>query len=325
VLRARPHLPQIETINDADGFVANFWRATKEDPEAVAEHADWPVNEADLYARHRWLVLSDEARTILGKVRADPEFYDPKVAGWWCWGACCWIGSGWCHEVDRVDDKRPQLCVGNTKHGPGVRRKVNVDVDDKMPRLNGGRKGDLCYGGLGVHAEMLPDLGDSRPQLADAYSRGRGVHSNDSAGTCEQRRTWLVDWFGQLRDRLRGVRVCCGDWLRVCDSISVTTRLGTTGIFFDPPYSAEAGRSKDLYGVDSGTVAHDVRAYCLERGSDPDMRIVLAGYAGEGHEELEAAGWSVVAWKSQGGYGNRTDKGRDNAARERLWLSPHCT
>lgn len=164
----------------------------------------------------------------------------------------------------------------------------------------------------------------NRPQLADAFSRGRGVHGNDSAGTCGQRRAWLVAWFGRLRDRLRTVRVCCGDWLRVCDSHSVTTRLGVTGIFFDPPYSAEADRCNTLYGVESKTVAHDVRSYCLGRGGDPLMRIALAGYAGEGHEELEAAGWSVVPWKAAGGYANRSAKGNDNAGRERLWFSPAC-
>jgi hypothetical protein len=320
VLLARPHPPRIETINDADAFVANFWRATGRDPEAVAEHADWPVNEADVYARHRWLVQSDEARAILDRIRTDPEFFDPKVAGWWCWGACCWIGAGWCREGEHVDDKRPQICTGNTTHGPGVRRRV----DDKMPRLAGGRKGDEYYGGLGVHAELHPDVGDGRPQLADAYSRGRGVHGHDSAGTCAERRAWLIGWFGELRDRLRTVRVCCGNWRRVCDSESVTTRLGTTGVFLDPPYSREAGRCKDLYGVDSETVARDVRAYCSERGPDPGMRIVLCGYAGEGHEELEAAGWSVIAWRAAGGYGNRSEKGRANAGRERLWCSPHC-
>jgi hypothetical protein len=111
----------------------------------------------------------------------------------------------------------------------------------------------------------------------------------------------------------------------VCGSASVTTRLGLTGICFDPPYSAEAGRCGSLYGVDSATVAHDVRAYCLERGGDPKMRIVLCGYAGEGHEELvETAGWTELAWKASGGYGNRSVKGKENAARERLWFSPHC-
>jgi hypothetical protein len=346
-LLARPTTPRIETVNDADCYVANFWRATGCDPEAVAVHADWPVNESDLHARHRWLVLSDDAKTFRERVRRDPEFFDAKVAGWWCWGACCWIGSGWCKtkdDVEDVHDKRPQLCVGNTRHGPGVRRKAETP-SEKLPRLTGGRKGDEYYGGLGVHAEthlsaVMPNLsGDAgaagrgirasamtqaRPQLADTFARGRGVHGNDSAETCSVRREWLIGWFGQIRDRFRTVRVCCGNWLRVCDSSSVTVRLGMTGIFFDPPYSAEAERCNSLYGVESKTVAHDVRAYCLERGRDPKMRIVLAGYAGEGHEELEANGWTVLAWKASGGYGNRTKDGKDNAAKERLWISPHC-
>lgn len=36
-----------ETVNDADGFLANFWRALAADPEAVAAWCDWPVNEID--------------------------------------------------------------------------------------------------------------------------------------------------------------------------------------------------------------------------------------------------------------------------------------
>ena len=45
VLLARPHAPRIETVNDLDGMVCNFWRAVKAAPEEVAKHADWPVIE----------------------------------------------------------------------------------------------------------------------------------------------------------------------------------------------------------------------------------------------------------------------------------------
>jgi hypothetical protein len=197
-------------------------------------------------------------------------------------------------DVSGIPDKRPQLCIGNSHYGPGVHRKP----------------------------EGIPH--DGRPQLADAYARGRGVHGHDQAETCRERREWLLDWFGRLRDRLRTVRVCCGDWRRVCSSKSVTTRLGLTGIYFDPPYSSESGRCKDLYGVDSGTMAHDIREYCLERGGNPQMRIVLSGLAGEGHEILEQHGWSVMAWKNPGGYGNRTEEGKRRSSLERLWCSPHC-
>ena len=47
VLLERPtwHRAACETVNDADKFLANFWRALAHDPQAVAEHCDWPVNE----------------------------------------------------------------------------------------------------------------------------------------------------------------------------------------------------------------------------------------------------------------------------------------
>jgi hypothetical protein len=52
MLLGAPDGERVETINDADGFVANFWRAISYDPAAVAHHADWPCNEIDLFARH---------------------------------------------------------------------------------------------------------------------------------------------------------------------------------------------------------------------------------------------------------------------------------
>lgn len=88
-----------ETINDRNHFVPNFWRAVQADPEKVAHYADWPVNEVDLHARHNWLLNSDAAVSAMKAVREDPDAYDAKIAGWWCWGACCWIGSGWCDDT----------------------------------------------------------------------------------------------------------------------------------------------------------------------------------------------------------------------------------
>jgi hypothetical protein len=68
-----------ETINDKDGFVANFWRAISKDPEAVADSSDWPQNENDLHARHAWLVGQRE--TLVARLEGDPEFFDAKIAG----------------------------------------------------------------------------------------------------------------------------------------------------------------------------------------------------------------------------------------------------
>ena len=78
VMLARPHAPSIETVNDIDAYVANFWRAIQADPEAVAKHADQPVNEVDLHARHSWLHRQAEH---VEKLKCDPDYYDARIAG----------------------------------------------------------------------------------------------------------------------------------------------------------------------------------------------------------------------------------------------------
>ena len=93
VLLGRPHDSGIETINDRDCFVANFWRALQNDPDEVAWFADQPVNEADQHARHLWLI---QQTGWAERMKTDPDFYNAKIAGWWVWGQCIWIGSGWC-------------------------------------------------------------------------------------------------------------------------------------------------------------------------------------------------------------------------------------
>lgn len=95
VLLARPggRPDTAETINDASGYVTNFWRAVKQAPGELADRCKWPVNETDMLARRDW--LQERGETLAEDLRDDPEFCDPKAAAWWCWGACVWIGSGW--------------------------------------------------------------------------------------------------------------------------------------------------------------------------------------------------------------------------------------
>ena len=262
VLLSRPEpFPGVETINDACGFVANFWRAIQAAPEEVAAFADWPVNEADLEARHYWLVT--EGRETLARILGDPHGFEAKIAGWWCWGLCAWIGSGWC------SGEGPWRWEGEWR---------------QLPHLSAGQ---------GINRK-LPHVGDA----------GQGIHG----------------WFDRLCARLRSVRVCHGDWSRVTGD-TVTWRHGLTGVFLDPPYGAEAGRTDGLYATDDLTVALKAREWALEAGKRPDMRICLAGYEGE----HDMPGWSTVRWKAKGGYGSQGEgRGRENAERETLWFSPHC-
>ena len=279
-----------ETVNDLDGFVANFWRAVALDPAAVWRWADSPVNEADLHARHVWLIQQmDDGFT--DRLMGDPDFHDAKIAGWWVWGICSWIGSGW--------------CSGDGPWWP--------DADGKLANGNAGR---------GVNRQM-PHLGDA----------GRGVNRQmphlSNAGQGVNRKMPHLGNAGQggpmadLAERMRHVRVACGDWGRVL-SDSVTWRHGTTAVFLDPPYSDEAGHQIS-YRTTSGTVAHDVREWALANGDNPLLRIALCGYAGEGHDVLVSHGWTAHGWKAKGGYGSQGDgAGRANAARETVWFSPHC-
>lgn len=90
----------LEVIGDLNGFVANFWRCAKFQPAAVADWADYPVSHIDLGARHSWLM---QQRDRLGAELHDADWPgDPKVAGWWLWGQCSWIGSGWCEWAGKI-------------------------------------------------------------------------------------------------------------------------------------------------------------------------------------------------------------------------------
>src|SRR3990172_6244182 len=95
VLLNRPnHNPKIhlETINDKDGFISNVWRALQKNPDEVAKYCDYPVNHADLSARQKY--LNENKNILLENLINAPEYYNPKLAGYWIWAASCWIGGG---------------------------------------------------------------------------------------------------------------------------------------------------------------------------------------------------------------------------------------
>lgn len=272
MLLSAPDGKRIETINDFDGFVANFWRSIAIDPEGVAHHADWPCNENDLFARHGWLVR--QTQSLTDRLHADPDFYDAKIAGWWCWGACNWIGSGWCSGT-----------------GPWVHDGETIVDSRQLPHLSAGR---------GINRQ-LPHLGDA----------GRGDE--------HPRTTFIREWMQALQERLRDVRVTCGDWQRVCKD-SVTTRHGLTGLFLDPPYEKGA-MDYGAGGMGLG-IAKDVQDWCAANGDNPKLRIVLCGHVGE-HDALLEHGWHIRKWKARKGYA-LTDEAVANSAGETLWCSPHC-
>jgi len=256
------------TVNDLDGNIANLWRAMQHDPHAVAEAACWPVNECDLHARHLWLV--NNLPGLAGRLMASPTYYEARTAGWWIWGACSWIGSGWCAgdgpwHAEPDEDGIPSLTLGDG--GRGVKR--------KLPHLGGGN---------GVNRK-LPHLGNG----------GTGVN---------RKLEWLQAWFSELQVAMEGARVCCGDWERIM-SPGTMTRNGPAAVLLDPPYSLTGA----VYAHDSSTVSGDVRAWCVANGDNPLLRIALCGHDTE-HNDLETRGWSVATWDKQGGYQGADDRER---------------
>lgn len=196
-----------ETVNDADGFIANFWRAVATDPEQVAHHADWPVNETDLFARHLWLV-NGQSRLLVG-LESDPDWYDAKVAGWWVWGLSSWIGGGWCdgrgpwnlsgdgtvgkHQAgEGVNRQRPHLSTAQ-----GVNREMQSLTDYMLNLAHRLRDTRVCCGdwsrvttrGALAHGDTIGVFLDP-PYLGDV--RTKDIYAVDDHTIAHDVRDWCL-------------------------------------------------------------------------------------------------------------------------------------
>lgn len=290
MLFLRPTAPGIETVNDKDGMVSNFWRALQKGADAVARFADWPPNENDLHARHSWLVGQKES--LQERLEGDPDFCDAKAAGWWVWGMACWIGGGFCSGDGpwTIEDSK----LVKKEKGDQL---LHAGIGVKRQRLH-------LVGGQGVNRQLL-HLGDA----------------GQAKGQCETSSANLKAYMRLLADRLRLVRVCCGDFERVLGP-SPTYKLGMTGVFLDPPYDRVAGR-ETVYTHEDDSASARAKNWAIKNGDNPLLRIAFCGYAGE-HDEFPPT-WGKVEWKTPGGYANQGDgRGRANRDRERVWFSPYC-
>jgi len=291
ILLNSPYIPSNETVNDLDSYISNFWRALQHNPEEVAYYADYPILETDLHARHTWLINQGDFRN---KMLSDPDYYDAKIAGWWVWGISCWIGRGWCDTSKaRVPKQTPRL-TGNM----GINSGNILGVPNQLPGITyKDRKGIRAL-------ELLKRF--SRPHLTGRM----GVNNIP-----------LYEYMYTLAERLRNVRVCCGDWSRIVTPAVIFSH-GVTGILLDPPYPAEANRDSRIYSNDDLEVAWRVREWALENGNDTRLRIALCGYDGiEGYDM--PINWEKVSWKAQGGYGNQGSE-NENRFREVIWFSHSC-
>ena len=164
ILLAAPAPASLEVIGDANCYVANFWRALKLQPDAVIAAQDYPVSHIDLFARHRWLTEPSRVATLRDAL-LDPEWPgDAKIAGWWLWGQCCWIGSGWCDTArgQRGDGRAGGDGLGQIPHAGNAGMDVQAVTLGKIPHASDAGRGA---------AEWLRDL-------ADRLARVRIVHGD---------------------------------------------------------------------------------------------------------------------------------------------------
>jgi site-specific DNA-adenine methylase len=254
VLLANPKIPKIETVNDINCMLANFWRSVSMDPEGVAKYADWPVNETELHARHRWLV-SWATDDLSLKMNDDPDCYDVKAAGYWIYGIGASISGNW----------------------------------------------------------MLPKGLNALPMLSSA---GGGIHGLTYD---------IREQFRRLQERLRRVRVACGQWQRVLTPSITYGNKGIgpkdiTAVYLDPPYSFD-NRTK-VY-KEKTDIYHDVCDWAVANGDNPRLRIALSGYENDYQFPDD---WQKVNWNTGGGMSSLGDggNGKENAKREVVYFSPRC-
>lgn len=306
VLLRRPNYDStkhVETVNDKDAFLCNVWRSLQFAPDEVAKWCDYPVNHADLHARRNALLKN--ASVIRDGVLSDPEWYDAKLAGYWIWCTSAWIGSDML-STERYTGldicKRPDISHG----GRGINKLAVRKSNTRQMQ----RSDTLCqipfigHGGRGVHKVGM-----------------RGCDNESEESVCGAYNTTIYKWFRALSERLRYVRVTCKDWKCVCQG-EWHDLVGYVGFFLDPPYEAK-NVSRNLYMYDESGISREVMQWALEKGSRERYRIVIAGY--EEYEELLSHGWTLVSWKSNGGYATSGNSDRKyNRFRERLYISPHC-
>ena len=245
IMLGKPKGPAgLEVIGDANGFIANFWRAVKNQPAAVAHAADYPVSHIDQGARHAWMM---QQRDRLGAELQDPFWPgDAIVAGWWLWGQCSWIGAGWCDWFKVSRAGRGVQAIGKVPHVGDAGR--GVQAIGQVPHVS--------------DAGMLTSSGEAAwiwlHKLAARLERVRVIHGdwnrcmnhhyggNDTAVLLDP--PYLA--FEGLYGRTEPVAKECETWAREHPHLRVAL-CGHMGDYDLPGWSAlQWSRDGNTYGSD---------------------------------------------------------------------------
>lgn len=168
-----------------------------------------------------------EGAARIAACSGNPDHYDVQTAGWWLWGACAWIGSGWCagdgpwswDSSDWINDPAAK----------GIRQ--------KLPHL-----GDA---GRGINRQ-LPHLGDAgqersafiRQWLETLSARLRHVRvaCGDWSRVCGNSVTWRHGLTGVFMDPPYGVEDRTSVYTNDCRNVAALAR----------EWAITAGRRSDM-------------------------------------------------------------------------------
>lgn len=348
LLASQPHAREI--VCDTDGMVCNLFRAISHDYQAVAYWADYPTVHQDLTARRHWLAKWRQDNS--DSLSVDPDFCDPKAAGWWAWCLSHWIGpvnkmlelkgggdkipylgiraGGKGVSAQRIELSRPDK-IPFIKNGSGSRgvsqQRVDLSRPDKIPNIPswGGARGvSVQRTGITI-SEPMVDLSrpDKIPNVSPSGSaKGVAFQRRDIAGAYSiGSGARLIPWFEALAIRLANVIVLNRDWKAALTPSKLqhtpTAPKPTVGIFLDPPYLLE-GRG-DVYDSDSDVnnlAALESYAWAVENGD----RFRIAYACAEGDFDLPD-GWSSS--KSRTFNGHKVLAVRQKR-RDIIFYSPAC-
>jgi hypothetical protein len=137
-----------------------------------------------------WLVKNED---FIERMKSDPDYYDVKVAGWWVWGLCQWIGRGWCSKPEWK--QLPHLGAGM-----GVHRSTNSNIYEYFNMLAARlRRVRVCCGDWArvmgptptEHNGLTAIILD--PPYGERAGRAPGLYAVDSLSVADDVREWAID------------------------------------------------------------------------------------------------------------------------------------
>lgn len=126
-------------------------------------------------------------------------------------------------------------------------------------------------------SDQLPHLGNAGrginklPHLGNAGLGINRISPLRSGGQGEVRTAFIIDYMRALQNRLRDVRVCCGDWKRVVTDGALSNG-SNIGIFLDPPYVQE-GRDAVYNHETTENLHEDIIMWCKTHENNPRIKI----------------------------------------------------